>query len=75
MMQGVSQARLFQNNVGPFSMPNFSSQNVQSTKATKATPVEFAGSVSTTAPVMNSLYLKPLTPQVATAKTRLNVMA
>jgi hypothetical protein len=74
MMQGIPQANVFQN-IGPFSMPNFSSQKVQKTNAMKKTSVEFGGSVPTTAPVVNSMFLKPLTPQVATSKTRLNVIA
>ncbi|MFN9690570.1 MAG: hypothetical protein ACK551_00500 [Vampirovibrionales bacterium] len=61
--------------IGPFQIPQFSNNKVSAKARVGANPVEFGGSVSTTAPVVNSMFLKNLSPQVGTAQNRLNIIA
>ena len=74
MIFSVTQAKSSQD-IGPFSIPQFSNNRVNAKSKLRANAVEFGGSVSTTAPVVNSMFLKPLTPQVGTAQNRLNIIA
>jgi hypothetical protein len=63
-------------NIGPFPpMPQFSNNKVSAKARVGANPIEFGGSVSTTAPVVNSMFLKNLSPKVGTAQNRLNIIA
>ena len=62
-------------NIGPFPMPQFSNNKVSAKARVGANPVEFGGSVSTTAPVVNSMFLKNLSPTVGTTQNRLNIIA
>jgi hypothetical protein len=61
--------------IGPFQIPQFSNNKVNAKSAVRANAVEFGGSVSTTAPVVNSMFLKNLSPKVGTAQNRLNIIA
>ncbi|MCE2930779.1 MAG: hypothetical protein LW809_05270 [Vampirovibrionales bacterium] len=61
--------------IGPFQMPQFSNNKVNAKSAVRANVVEFGGSVSTTAPLVNSMFLKNLSPKVGTAQNRLNIIA
>jgi hypothetical protein len=61
--------------IGPFGSLNFYNNKVNATSKLHANAVEFGGSVSTTAPLVNSLFLKNLSPEVGTAQNRLNIIA
>ncbi len=61
--------------IGPFALPQFSNNKVGAKARVGANAVEFGGSVSTTAPLVNSMFLKNLSPQVGTAQNRLNIIA
>ena len=74
MTFAITQTKAFQN-IGPFQMPEFSNNKVASKARVGTNAVQFGGSVSTTAPVVNSMFLKNITPQVGKAQNRLNIMA
>jgi len=61
--------------VGPFEIPEFQNNQVGAKARVGVQQVGFRGSVATTAPVMDTLFLQNLTPKQAVSKNRLNVIA
>jgi hypothetical protein len=61
--------------VGPFQWPDFQNNQVGAKARVGVQQVGFRGSVATTAPIMDELFLQNLTPKQAVAKSRLNIIA
>lgn len=61
--------------VGPFELPEFQNNQVAAKARVGAQQLGFRGSVATTAPIVDELFLQNLTPKQAVAKSRLNIIA